>query len=82
MVKLLPHGQTPLITQIDIDKAMQTSEDAIQDKIPNRKIIHAIPLSFIIDGEKVHGRPHGLKGTKLEMESLFITALNNISTIS
>ena len=63
-----------MISQVDIDHAMQASEDLIQDKIPNRKVIHAIPLTFTIDGEKVHGRPHGLKGTKLEVDSLFITA--------
>ncbi len=63
-----------VISQADIDHAMQASEDSILDKIPNRKIIHAIPLTFTIDGEKVHGRPHGLKGTKLEVDSLFITA--------
>jgi cell division protein FtsA len=63
-----------VISQADIDHAMQASEDTILDKIPNRKIIHAIPLSFTVDGEKVHGRPHGLKGTKLEIESLFVTA--------
>lgn len=63
-----------LITQVDIDHAMQVSEETIQDKIPNRKVIHAIPLSFTVDGEKIHGRPHGLRGTKLEVESLFITA--------
>ncbi len=63
-----------LITQVDIDHAMQVSEDTIQDKIPNRKVIHAIPLTFIVDGEKVHGRPHGLHGTKFEVDSLFITA--------
>lgn len=63
-----------IITQTDIDKAMQQSEEMVQDKIPNRRIIHAIPLSFTVDGEKVHGRPHDLRGTKLEVESLFITA--------
>lgn len=63
-----------VITQADIDKAIQASEDSIQDKIPNRKIIHAIPLQFTVDGEKVHGRPHELKGTKLEVDVLFITA--------
>ncbi len=63
-----------VISQADIDHAMQASEDTILDKIPNRKIIHAIPLTFTVDGEKVHGRPHGLKGTKLEVDSLFVTA--------
>lgn len=61
------------ITQADLDKAMQDSEERIVDHIPNRKILHAIPLTFSIDGEKVLGRPHGMKGTKLEVESLFIT---------
>lgn len=61
------------ISQIDIDKAMADSEERIQEKIPNRKILHAIPLSFSIDNEKILGRPHGLKGTKFEVESLFIT---------
>ncbi len=61
------------ITQLDIDKAMQDSEDRIQDHIPNRRILHAIPVAFNIDGERVLGRAHGLKGTKLEVDSLFIT---------
>jgi len=61
------------ITQIDLDKAMQDSEERIIEQLPNRKILHAIPLSYSIDGEKVLGRPHGMKGTKLEVESLFIT---------
>ena len=61
------------IIQADLDKAMQDSEERIQEQIPNRKILHAIPLSYQIDGEPVLGRPHGMKGTKLEVESLFIT---------
>ncbi|MFT5037234.1 MAG: cell division protein FtsA [Candidatus Azotimanducaceae bacterium] len=61
------------ITQADLDKALQDSEERIIDQIPNRKILHAIPLSYLVDGEKVLGRPHGMKGTKLEVDSLFIT---------
>lgn len=63
------------ISQIDIDRAMADSDDRIQERIPNRKILHAIPLSFSIDNEKVLGRPHGMKGTKLEVETLFITCV-------
>lgn len=62
------------ITQTDLDKAMQDSEERIIDQIPNRRILHAIPLSYVVDGEMVHGRPHGLKGTKLEVEALFVTS--------
>lgn len=61
------------IVQADLDKAMQDSEERILENIPNRKILHAIPLEFSIDGEKVLGRPHGMRGTKLEVDSLFIT---------
>lgn len=61
------------ISQVDLDKALQDSEERIIDQIPNRKILHAIPLSYTVDGERVLGRPHGMKGTKLEVESLFIT---------
>lgn len=61
------------ITQSDLDKAMQDSEERIQETIPNRKILHAIPLSYAVDGEPVLGRAVGLKGTKLTVESMFIT---------
>ena len=61
------------ITNIDIEKAMQDAEERVLDQIPNRKILHVIPLSYTIDGENVLGRPHGMRGTKLEVECLFIT---------
>jgi cell division protein FtsA len=63
-----------MITQTDIDKAVEASEINIREKIPNRKIIHEIPLQYTVDGEEVHGRPHELKGTKLEVDVLFVTA--------
>lgn len=72
------------ITQVDVDKVMHNSEENVVEQIPNKKILHSIPLSFIVDGNKVLGRPQGMKGTKLEVESLFITTfeqhLNDIVT--
>ncbi len=62
-----------VITEVDIEKAVQASSESIQDKIPNRKVLHDIPLQFTVDGEKIHGRPHDLKGTKLEADVLFVT---------
>jgi len=62
------------ITQTDVDKAIQDSEERILDQIPNRRILHAVPLSYTVDKQPVHGRPHGLKGTRLEVETLFITS--------
>lgn len=79
--EITSHGETITsradseISQLDIDRAMADSDDRIQEKIPNRKILHAIPLSFSIDNEKVLGRPHGMKGTKLEVETLFVTCV-------
>lgn len=61
------------ITQTDVEKALEDSEERVQEQIPNRKILHAIPLSYRVDGESVLGRPHNLRGTKLEVETLFIT---------
>ena len=51
------------ITQTDVEKAIQISEERIADKIPNRKIIHTIPLAFIVDDERVLGKPHRMRGT-------------------
>lgn len=61
------------ISHIDTDKALADSEERILEKIVNRKILHAIPLAYAIDGVPVYGRPYGMKGTKLEVESLFVT---------
>ncbi len=63
------------ITSIDIDKATVDSEERIIEHIPNRKVLHAIPLSYAIDGVPVLGRPNGMRGTKLEVQTLFITTI-------
>lgn len=63
------------ITDLDIKKALEDSEEKIRVKISNRKIIHVIPLKFKIDGETVLGRPIGMRGSRLEIETLFITCL-------
>lgn len=72
------------VAQSDIEKALADSEERIAEHIPNRKILHAIPLSYLIDGEPVLGRPQGMSGTKLEVETLFVTTfeqhLNDLIT--
>lgn len=62
-----------VITDADVEKALEDSEERILERIPNRKIIHAVPLTYTVDGEKVLGRPQGMHGTKLEVDSIFIT---------
>lgn len=63
------------ITDLDIEKAFKDSEKKVEQKILNRKVLHEIPLRYKIDGAVVLGKPQGMKGSKLEVEMLFITCL-------
>jgi cell division protein FtsA len=60
------------VTNLDINKALKNSENNLN--LNNKKIIHKYPLSFKLDGKEVLGRIEGMKGTKLEIKSIFITA--------
>jgi cell division protein FtsA len=71
--EIIPTRADSEITPTDLEKVMQDSEDRIIDHIPNRRILHSIPLRHLIDGQEVLGRPQGMHGTKLEVDSLFIT---------
>ncbi len=63
------------VTDLDVEKAIRLSQENISGRLLNRKILHTIPLSFSIDGTEVWGRPHGMKGTRLSVETLFVTCL-------
>jgi len=63
------------VTNLDIEKALKETEERVGKRILNRKILHVIPLRYRIDGEMVLGRPQGMKGSKLEVDTLFITCL-------
>lgn len=64
------------ITDLDVKKALEASENDLPSAFAlNRKIIHAIPISYKIDGKIVLGRPQGMKGMKLESRTLFITCI-------
>jgi cell division protein FtsA len=63
------------VTELDLKKVIEESEHKISQRMVNRKVVHAIPLAYRLDGERLLGRPVGMKGTKLEIDSLFITAL-------
>lgn len=64
------------VQERDIDRAMRESETRASGKITNRTIIHTIPLEYRVDGTKVFGKPHGLQGTKLTVDTLLITMLS------
>ncbi len=63
------------VTDLDIEKAIDASRENVSGRLMNRKILHTVPLSFSIDGTEVLGRPHGMKGMKISVETLFITCL-------
>ncbi len=62
------------ISSNDLQRAGEASERNLTD-FANRKIIHALPINYKIDGHKVLGQPRGLRGQKLEVKTLFIHSL-------
>ncbi len=67
------------ISELDLEKAMEMCEHEIPPALSlNRKVIHAIPISYKIDGKPILGsKPLGMRGTKLEVKALFISALEH-----
>lgn len=64
------------ISDIDLENALEDSEKNIPPALSqNRRILHTIPLAYRIDGKEVLGRPVGMKGAKLELDTLFVFCL-------
>lgn len=64
------------ITDLDISRIISECETQVLED-PNSKIIHTIPYEFIVDGQKVIGKPQGIRGGRFEAKTLFITTANN-----
>lgn len=58
----------------DIKKVTESSEANLK-KIINRHVLQTFPISYKIDGKKTLGKPLGMKGSTLEVKTLFITCL-------
>ncbi len=65
-----------IVTERDVERAQSESQKKIASKLVNRAVIHCIPLQWRIDGHAVYGKPHGLQGTKLAVDTLLITMLS------
>ena len=65
-----------IVTEREIERALRESEKKASAKLTNRTVIHAIPLEYRVDGAKVFGKPHGLQGTRLTVDTLLITMLS------
>ena len=63
------------VTELDMDRALSSSQESVRGRLANRRILHTIPISYLLDGGEVLGRPIGMKGSKLSVETLFITCL-------
>ena len=72
-ITLTPSGG--IVTDREIERALRESEKRAAQKLTNKTIIHTIPLEFRVDGTKVFGKPQGLQGTKLAVDTLLITTL-------
>ncbi len=59
----------------EIERALRESEKKAISKLINRTILHTIPIEYRVDGVRIHGRPHGLQGTKLSVDALIISIL-------
>lgn len=64
-----------VVSEKDVDKALRESEKRVSGKLTNRHILHTIPLEYRVDGEKVFGKPHGLQGTKLSIDTLIVSVI-------
>lgn len=66
------------ITDTDIEKVLAETRSQIpQSFSQNRRILHTIPLAYKVDGRVVLGRPHGMKGSKIEARILFVVCLSH-----
>mgnify|MGYP001566160731 CR=1 FL=1 len=64
------------ISDLDLDRAIAGAQETLPDLAKNnRKILHAIPLLYKLDSKEVLGRVVGMKGVKLEVKMLYVTAL-------
>jgi cell division protein FtsA len=60
------------VAEPDIRRAVEDSQHNVPD-MTNRQILHRVPLSFKLDGKRVLGTPEAMKGSKLEVRTMFAT---------
>ncbi len=65
------------VTELDLETAIKTAREAAAPAFLNRRILHEIPLEYRVDGVKTYGHPLGMKGTRLEVDFLFVTCLSS-----
>jgi cell division protein FtsA len=64
------------VTELDIEKARDMAREVAKPNFLNRTVLHEIPLEYKVDGTRTMGEPIGMKGTRLQIDYLFITSLS------
>lgn len=65
------------ITERHVTQVVQKAEDLFVEKYPNKKILHIIPVKYIVDSRDVLGTPTGMYGNSIEVKVIFITTLEH-----
>lgn len=60
------------VTDLDVENAIKDGNRTVPD-IRNKAIVHAIPMDYKLDGNKIQGDIIGVRGNKLEVKTLFVT---------
>ena len=70
--QIVVSGEASEITHSDIDRAIEASH-AILLPLANKTILHRIPVIFRVDNNILTHVPKGLVGSRLEVDTLFVT---------
>ena len=73
-ITLTPSGG--IVTEREVERVLKEGQKRAASKLVNRTVIHTLPLEFRVDGSKVFGKPLGLQGTKLAVDTLIVTMLS------
>lgn len=65
------------VTESDINRLAQKSEDIFYSHVQNRHAIHAFTQGYTLDGKPVLGNPVGMKGVELESKTVFVSVLEH-----
>ncbi len=66
-----------VITELDIERAIEKCEEQLHQQKKNRHILHALPSEYILDDQKMTSAPIGLRGNRLSIKTLLISCLEN-----
>ncbi len=70
------HGDSTISEQ-DFENSIQDASQKSEDKLTNKKVIHDIPITNSVDGERALCNPIGMQGSKLESTVMLIHALES-----